>query len=74
MKESIRHFFEILVSNYWGAVILILIGLFSILLTIRHPQKDSASPLQGDIKGWAGGLSCILLGLVIIVLKFLDKL
>lgn len=66
MKETIRNGLAILMTSYWGGFFFILFGLGLIFYTVKYPQNDPSSPLQGDIKGWVGGIGSIVLGGIII--------
>lgn len=74
MKEIIRSFFGILISSYFGSIIFLLFGIWLIYFTVTNPQENRSSPLQGDIKGWAGGIGSIVLGLLILYWKLSNKL
>jgi hypothetical protein len=72
MKEFIRGILGVIISSYWGGIFFILFGVLLIGYTIKYPQIDRSSPLQGDIKGWAGGIGSIIFGGVIIYFKIKD--
>lgn len=70
MIYSVLEFF---CTTYTGALLMICIGAGLILLAIRNPwmKKDW---FRGDIRGWAGGIGLIFVGLVVILAKLLGKL
>lgn len=70
LKYFFEEVFRVLINNYFGGVLFIFIGLYTIKFTIKNPQKYPDSPLQGDIKGWVGGISFVLIGISIIIHKF----
>jgi hypothetical protein len=74
MVDIIRNIIGMTITNYWGGFFWILLGFYSIYYTIKNPQKNPYSVLQGDMKGWAAGIGGVLLGIVIISLKLLGKL
>lgn len=74
MVKFIQNIVEQIVTSYWGGFLSILLGVLLIYYTIKNPQKDKYSPLQGDIRGGAGGICLILVGIGVIVFKFLGKL
>ncbi|MES2690644.1 MAG: hypothetical protein V4658_09595 [Bacteroidota bacterium] len=71
MKESIRDFFKIIVNSYIGGIALIVLGLLAIWLVIKGPDMSKSS-FREDIKGWAGGLMLILIGIGVIIAKLIN--
>lgn len=74
MIKIVDYFFENIFISYWGAFLFIAIGIAIIKITTKYPKKHLYTISQGDIKGWAGGLSFIVLGIIIFVSKLLGKL
>jgi hypothetical protein len=63
-----------LVTTYLGGVTCIVIGILVIWHTIRNPDTDKNAWFAGDLKGWAGGIGAIALGIVILIAKLIGKL
>ncbi len=69
-----RAFLESLLFSYLGGFLLIILGVWMIRCTIKNPQLHKGSPLQGDMNGWAAGVIGIGMGLLIIIMKILNKI
>ena len=71
MNEALDYFF---LGTYFGGLIWIIVGIILIRFTIKNPQESKFSVIQGDMRGWAGGLGFIGVGISIIVMKLLGKI
>ncbi len=69
-----KDFFDYMFASYWGGVIFILLGWFFIRYTLKNPDTNENKWLAGDLSGWAGGISFILIGVTIIIAKLVGKL
>lgn len=65
--------FDLIIDSYWGALILIILGVCVVIYTKKNPQKNPESIIQSDYRGNLGGYGLILLGILIILLKILGK-
>lgn len=68
---GLHDYLEKFVCSYFGAIFFILLGVYAIIYTIKNPSKDTFSPLQGDMRGWVGGVASIGLGVFILIMKIL---
>lgn len=62
-----------LFETYMGGFTLVALGFFAIFYTKKYPSKKDFW-FQADTKGVVAGIGFILLGLTIILAKFIGKL
>jgi hypothetical protein len=69
--ENILHY--LFLRSYFAGLFWIAFGIFFINFVIKNPAEDKISQ-GGDMKGWAAGISGILIGILIIIFKALGKI
>jgi hypothetical protein len=71
MKDSVQELFRFIVTSYIGGIALIIFGILAIRLVIKGPDmRDSA--FREDIKGWAGGIMLIVIGIGVLIAKLVN--
>lgn len=70
MSDILSYF---LLYSYFAGFLWIAVGIWIIRFITKNPAEDKLSQ-GGDMKGWAGGIGLILLGIAIIIFKLLGKI
>ena len=68
--EHFVKFIELTVHSYWGAFFWMLCGFVLAVISFR----DRKTRGMGYLRGWAGAIGLILLGVLIIIFKIMGEL
>lgn len=71
--REMNDFFDFMVSTYTGAFIFMFIGGIGILIAIKSPELKK-SAFRGDLHGWIGGVSLIIIGILVVISKVFEVL
>jgi hypothetical protein len=62
------------IYSYLGSIFFIIIGVCILFFIVKNPTKYNKMDTQGgDLKGWAGGIGFILIGIYVIVQNILGN-
>jgi hypothetical protein len=64
---------DYLISNIWGGLIILVIGLLNLYITIFFVKKNVKSPLQPFTSGIVASICFIVSGVITIIMNLLGK-
>jgi hypothetical protein len=72
-KEIVLEFFGLIVTSFLRGISLVILGLLAIWIVRKGPDMRN-SAFREDIKGRAGGIMLIIIGIFVIVTKIIEML
>lgn len=74
LREVVRTSLEFLVTQYWGGILFIVIGINQILANLKKSDRDDQLRSYWYYAGWIGAFAMVVLGIVIVVLNILGEI